>query len=124
MRGAESGMAPADREIVARADVRAAMERDVAEAFRQGHRGPARDVAVIAGDWGFALREITLKVHVWHGEDDRNASFTTARHMAATLPNCEARWFPGEGHMHWLNHLGALMALVRASDAERTEVRA
>jgi pimeloyl-ACP methyl ester carboxylesterase len=71
-----------------------------AEALRQGGLGPAEAAALYWKPWGFRLEDIHAKVHVWHGDEDLNAP--TAAHgrvLAARLPNVEAAFFPGEGHL-------------------------
>ena len=50
--------------------------------------------------WGFRLEDILTKVHVWHGEDDLNAPFAAhGKVLAEKLPNVEAKFYPGEGHI-------------------------
>jgi hypothetical protein len=41
-----------------------------------------------------------MKVHVWHGEADLNAPFAAhGKVLAQRLPNCDAVFYPGEGHI-------------------------
>ena len=71
-----------------------------AEALRQGGLGPAEAGALYWKPWGFRLEDIHTKVHVWHGEDDLNAPFAAhGKVLAQKLPNVEAKFFPGEGHI-------------------------
>lgn len=70
------------------------------EALRQGGYGPAQAASLYWRPWGFALEDIRVKVHVWHGEADVNAPFAAhARALARRLPNVEAQFYPGEGHL-------------------------
>jgi pimeloyl-ACP methyl ester carboxylesterase len=50
-------------------------------------------------DWGFNLEEIHLPIVLWHGEEDKNVPVAMARHAAAALPQCQAEFYPGEGHL-------------------------
>jgi pimeloyl-ACP methyl ester carboxylesterase len=71
-----------------------------AEALRQGGLGPAEAAALYWKPWGFRLKDIRMKVHVWHGEADLNAPFEShGKVLGQRLPNVEARFYPGEGHI-------------------------
>jgi pimeloyl-ACP methyl ester carboxylesterase len=74
------------------------IESDV-EAYRQGLRGFSWDVRLMTRPWGFALEEIRIPVHLWHGTDDDFTTTGMARYMAAKIPNCKAHIYEHEGHM-------------------------
>lgn len=86
------------------------------EALRQGGYGPAQAASLYWRPWGFGLEDIRLRVHVWHGEADLNAPFTAhARALAARLPNVEAKFYPGEGHISLIHkHLETILATLAA----------
>jgi pimeloyl-ACP methyl ester carboxylesterase len=90
-------MAPADRTILARAEVRAMFAADYAAAFAQGVGAFAQDLGVIAGPWGFAPGPARGPVAFWHGDADLmvppSASRVLAPAMAAAVHEP-----PGEGH--------------------------
>jgi len=70
------------------------------EALRQGGLGPAEAASLYWKPWGFRLKDIRAKVHVWHGEADLNAPFGAhGKLLAGRLPNAEVRFYPGEGHI-------------------------
>ena len=50
-------------------------------------------------DWDFKPREIQIPVHIWHGEEDRNAPIAMGRYMANAIPNSQAKYYSGEGHI-------------------------
>jgi len=87
-----------DRAVLARPEVRALLLADVAECFRQGIRGPAREEGLRARPWGFALAEVRVPVVLWHGRRDRNTPLAMAHHLAAALPCAELREVPDAGH--------------------------
>jgi pimeloyl-ACP methyl ester carboxylesterase len=89
---------PADKAVLARPEVRQTFQDDIAEAFRHGSRGPARDLSLLARPWGFRLEEIKMEVHIWHGEADVTVPPSMGRHLASAIPNSRARFYPGEGH--------------------------
>lgn len=70
------------------------------EALRQGGYGPAYDASLYWKPWGFRLEDIRIRVFVWHGEDDLNAPCAAhGRLLADRIPNVEAKFYPGEGHL-------------------------
>ena len=40
-----------------------------------------------------------MAVHLWHGEADRDASPAMAHYLVAAIPNNDATFYPGEGHV-------------------------
>jgi len=102
-------MSGRDGEIVRRPAVREILAADIAEAFRQGSRGAALDVVLLGRPWGFALDEIRLPVLLWQGEADRLVPPAMGRRLAATIPNCRATFFPGEGHLLFVDHMSEIV---------------
>lgn len=102
----------ADRAIFAESDVRQIFIENFAEAFRQGTDGAAWEGWLLARSWGFKLAKITVPVYLWQGEADVVVTPAMGRYMANQLPNCHARFLPGEGHLvfitHWQEILKAL----------------
>lgn len=70
----------------------------IAEPFRQGGRGYARDSWLNAHAWGFPLDRITVPAHLWHGTSDVIAPPAWGRYLAASIPNCQATNYPDERH--------------------------
>ncbi len=98
-------MSEPDRAVLSRDDVRALFIDDFAEAFRQGARGAAWDMALVGRPWGFQRRDIGREIHLWHGEEDTNAGRVASRE----IPNCRATFLPGEGHLLFWNHTEAIL---------------
>ncbi|MFQ5380739.1 MAG: alpha/beta fold hydrolase [Dehalococcoidia bacterium] len=46
----------------------------------------------------------------WQGEEDVLVPPAMGRHMAARIPNCEAMFFPGEGHLLMIDHIAKIAA--------------
>jgi pimeloyl-ACP methyl ester carboxylesterase len=109
-----AGWAPEpDRTLLQQEWVRNGFIRCFEEACRQGTRGPASDVALIARPWGFELSAVKVPVLLWHGELDRNVPVACGRYLAQALPNCQEKFYENEAHLSLpLNHqeelLGAL----------------
>jgi pimeloyl-ACP methyl ester carboxylesterase len=102
-------MPPPDAEIAARPEVRRILAAVFAEAFRQGSRGAARDIVLLGRPWGFRLDRIEPTVHLWQGEADTLVPPAMGRHLAARIPNCEATFFPTEGHLLVFDHVSEIV---------------
>lgn len=109
-------MSEADRAAVMDAAVHDVLLGQLREAFRQGWRGVAQDFAVLTRPWGFALGEIRAPVDLWQGLDDENVPAAMGRYLAATLPNCRARFEPGGGHFGPLEMMDEILAVLADND--------
>jgi len=110
-------MAEADFEFIQQhPDVNGANLDGGVEALRQGGLGPAEAGALYWKPWGYRLEDIRTKVHVWHGEEDLNAPFAAhGKILAQKLPNVEARFYPGEGHISLIHkNLKTIIATLMA----------
>jgi pimeloyl-ACP methyl ester carboxylesterase len=101
--------AAVDQPYLDRPELREGLKASLSEAFRQGGRGPAWEVRLYARPWGFRLADIQIPVHLWHGEQDANNPITMARHLAAVIPKCRASFYPGEGHLHFVDRLPQIL---------------
>jgi pimeloyl-ACP methyl ester carboxylesterase len=67
--------------------------------------------------WGFPVEDIEIGVHLWQGEDDPSVPPAMGRYLAQTIPNCEATFIPGAGHLWIVDHIGEVLdALVPARE--------
>ncbi len=109
----ESGVeAAVDKEYLGRPDVRTILGESLSEAFRDGSRGPAWEMGLYTRPWGFRLEDIRAPVHLWHGEQDANAPISMGRYLATSIPECRATFYPGEGHLHFVDRLPEILAAV------------
>jgi pimeloyl-ACP methyl ester carboxylesterase len=92
-------MSGVDAEIARRPEVRESLGAVIAEAFRQGSRGATLDVVLLGSPWGFRLDAIKPPVLLWQGEADTLVPPAMGRHLAATIPDCRATFYPAEGHL-------------------------
>ena len=105
----------ADLAVLGRPEIGAVFRGDAAEAYRSGSRGAAWETLMYARPWGFRLEEITMEVHLWQGEADKNVPPSMGRYQAHAIPNCRATFYPGEGHIslvvdHMEEILGSLIS--------------
>jgi len=101
----------ADKDVFARPDVQAMDREDLIEAYRNGVDGVSWEAKVLAHPWGFRLEDIHMKIYLWQGEADRTVPVPMAKYMARTLPECEARFIAGEGHMLMFNYWREILAV-------------
>lgn len=94
----------ADKKAFARPDIQEIDRQDLSEAYRNGAQGAFWEVVLLASPWGFRLEDIHIKVFLWHGEEDTTVPQQMGRYVARTLSNCNAKFYPGEGHMLIYNY--------------------
>lgn len=86
------------------------------ESVRGGARGPQWDAALAVSPWDFPIDNISIPVHVWQGECDRNVSPAAGHYFARTIPECRATFLPGEGHVSLaVNHLEQILCVLTSS---------
>lgn len=95
----------ADQAIFAWPDLQALDREDLGQAYRQGGRAFGWDLILLTRPWGFRLQDISLPIHLWHGEEDTTIPVAMGRYLARILPVCSPHFLPGEGHTlvysHW-----------------------
>lgn len=84
--------------LLQNADIRAMSVESIAETFRIGSTPYSDEMILLARPWSFRMRDISILVHLWHGEDDVIAPAQMGYYLANELLACEAHFFPGEGH--------------------------
>lgn len=107
------GFAKSDKALFDRKDVREPLLESLAEAFRHGSKGPVDEGDLLTNDWGFELDAVKLLVHLWHGEDDRNSPAAMGHYLAKKLPECEATFIPGAGHLWPFAEPGKVLSQVK-----------
>lgn len=98
-------------------EVFAVMAADQREAIRSGGQGVVFDMKTLWRAWGFRLEDIRARVYIWHGEADTLAPARLAHYIAEQIPDCEATFYPGEGHTDPLSRHGDEI-MARIANAE------
>ncbi|MDP9236614.1 MAG: alpha/beta hydrolase [Chloroflexota bacterium] len=88
---------------------------DKLEAVRQGTGGFLGDLTVLSRPWGFRVEDISVPVHLWHGELDDTVAPEVGRYMAKTIPDCRATFVPGAGHLLFARHMDAILAALTSA---------
>jgi len=100
-----------DKALSIKPDVGRVCGEALLEAFQSGNRGPAMDAILGSRSWGFDLREILVRVHLWHGEKDITVPPSSGSYLANTLLDCRARFVPGKGHISLItDHANEILA--------------
>lgn len=94
-----AGAPAADRAVLTDAGYRAIFGASTAEALRQGGRGVAWELTLLARAWDFRLKEVSVPVRIWQGLADNIVPAAMARRLAGELPTSETHYLPGEGHL-------------------------
>lgn len=93
-----AGIPAADRRVLDISGYRDLLIASTAEALRQGGRGAAWELTLLARPWDFRLEEVPVPVQIWQGLADNIVPPGMARDMAAALPESACHCLPGEGH--------------------------
>lgn len=93
-----AGVPAVDRGVLARPEVRAAILASFRESARQGGAAGAEELLLYARPWDISPSACQVPVQLWHGELDATVPVDFGRQLATSLPNCRARFLPGEGH--------------------------
>ncbi len=110
MQAATAQMAKPDVAAMQDPTVLSDIVKDFNEAFRQNTKGVVQEGALFGGDWGFKLSDIQGTVHLWQGEEDTNVPVQMGRYQAGQIPNCIAKFYPGEGHISLVtNHIHEIL---------------
>ncbi len=88
-----------DRLLLDKPELAKAYIDTVGESFRAGIKGVNHEAALYTRPWRFRLQDITMEVHLWHGEMDINVPISVGHYVADAIPNCHARFIEDEGHL-------------------------
>jgi pimeloyl-ACP methyl ester carboxylesterase len=111
-------VAPPDRPLLGRADVKANLQTALREGLRPGIKGARQDLRLYCAPWGLKLQEVDVPTVVWQGSDDAIVPPSAAYHLAEALPNCRLDVIQGGGH-YWV-----FGAFERVLDAVQAALRA
>jgi pimeloyl-ACP methyl ester carboxylesterase len=89
-----------DRRILLQPDFEIAFCEMTAECFAQGSDGLVCDSELLYRNWGFDVRAIERRVHMWQGMDDRLVAPSINKTVAERMPG--AVWHPVEKAGHFV----------------------
>ncbi len=114
-------LCPADREIAYAPHFNDVFIKDQLEAFKQGNKGVATDAMVHYVDWGFHLKDIPCKLHVFHGDADYLVPLEYGQNIANKVPDCELHILKNEGHLFPVKYQELIFDTARSELEERKE---
>ncbi len=78
------------------------MREVIDELYRQGTAGAEQDEVLLAGPWGFDVRQIKAPAHIWQGGLDKETPPAVGGYWAQTLAGSTLHLQPGAGHWFYL----------------------
>ena len=106
----------ADRDVLARDEIRETIARSLVESLQQGARGHVDELLILARPWGFRLEETRADVHLWHGGRDRVVPASHGRRLCETLPRSHCEFLPREGHFSLvIDHAARIFSTLEAA---------
>ena len=91
-----------DIEIFSKPEYETFMQNALDSSYEGYHRsltGFINDMKVLSQPWAFDFKDISpsLPAFIFQGEEDPYENLSTVRKIAETIPNCTAKYYPGEG---------------------------
>jgi len=108
-----------DDEVMARPEVRAMILEEIRYLSPDFARAAMQDMAIGARDWGFRLEDITVPVHLWHGDRDRNIPIGQAELQAKLIPDATLHRCPGEAHGLYVDHMSEILETLTGAPGSR-----
>ena len=103
---------PADAARASQPVVRKAMSLDYESHLTFGFEGGIQDLALYTRPLDFRLEDISVPVHVFHGDEDVNVPVAVARRAAAAVPGAVLHEYAGEGHMFFVERFADICEVV------------
>ena len=117
LRFAQIEMSAPDRAVMAEFPTARAALAVFTQSCRHGAAGVVDDYAALGREWGFAVEEIAVPVHCWHGTDDQIVPLRHTDELVRRIPGTQLTQWDGEGHLAIVDRVGevldALMDIAR-----------
>jgi pimeloyl-ACP methyl ester carboxylesterase len=102
-----------DVEVIKRPDIEARLRADFTRPLSStAGRATVQDIQLEHKPWGFSLRDITIRVHVWHGDADTGVVVANGVYQADEIPNATLHRLPDEGHWLLFSHFDEVLDCV------------
>jgi pimeloyl-ACP methyl ester carboxylesterase len=106
-------VAEPDKLLLAQPEIVQAFIYSAREAFRLGTRGASWEAVLYKRPWGYQLQDISMQIHLWHGELDTWVPVSVGRYVANAVPNCRAKFLPDEAHLSLAhNHIEEILSVL------------
>jgi pimeloyl-ACP methyl ester carboxylesterase len=112
----ERTLPPCDVAVISRPDIRAAVHSELARPLSSTTgRATVQDIQLERRPRGFALQDIAMPVHVWHGRLDCNVLLANGLHQAKEIHGAILHEIPDAGHWLHYDHFDEILIGVTAS---------
>lgn len=101
-----------DRRVLHQPEIQSMFLEDLVFGATRQCRALLHDIALFGRPWGFALAEVTVPVHWWHGDVDPFVPLADARRAAALLPRVDFVVRPGESHLGEFGEADKVLAVL------------
>ena len=102
-----------DRVLLDKPEVAKVYVEMLREAFRSGIGGVYEEAKLYTRPWKFRLQDISVEVHLWHGELDVNVPVSVGHYIADTIPNCRSIFLKEEAHLSLpYNHIRDILSVL------------
>jgi len=114
-----ASMGAADREVMARDEVREWFIEVMRESFQEGGRAAAHEAGLYRSGWGFDPQQVTNETRFWYGGADETVPASAGEWLADRMPGSEHTLWPQHGHFSWMiSDEAANVVSVIATDSE------
>lgn len=92
-------MPPGDQRVFEDDGIRRMFQEDLLLGSRTHMQAVFLDAALFGREWGFALGDIRVPVHLFYGDSDSIVPVEHGEHLAERIPHAVLRIRPEEGHL-------------------------
>jgi len=79
------------------------------EAVTRGTHGVVADYVAQSQPWGFAVEDIRVPLHCWHGTDDRTVPVRHSEELVARVPGAQLTLWEDAGHLALVERIGEVL---------------
>ncbi len=101
-----------DPQVLARLEMRELFRTELLEGLRQGSRGAVHEFGLHSRSWPMRLVDVTIPVHLWHGDNDKIVPIDIGRYVASHLPDCRTTVVPAGGHLMIIDHIEDVLDVI------------
>ena len=92
-------MPPGDQRVFEDGGIRLMFQEDLVLGSRKHMQAIFLDASLFGREWGFALCDIRVPVHLFYGDSDSIVPVAHGQHLADRIPQAVLRIRPEEGHL-------------------------
>lgn len=90
--------------------------------YHKREKALLKEAQIYTKAWNLDYKKITTSVHLWHGIEDKNVPVAGVKWLEKQIPNCNAHYCQGEGHMLFQRHIDEIMNTVASYRTQDDEI--